>query len=326
MLLLGIAWLLPTQRQKFTMVHGLAILWLGYAALATLWAPDWTGAWSSLLDLALLVGVLWIGEGEALLQGACVGIVGLGALACWESWQGQIVGQTLGNPNYLGEAAALGISWALVGQHRALALCLLPALALSGSRASLLGLALALAWIWFERCEGLTARSLLVGAALAAALGAVIFADNSSLLMRAEWWQHAIGQFKWLGNSPGSFWTQFPLHNTAYFQGVAQERPEWPHNELVDWTFTLGVGAIVPVWLSFLLWQDRANRPIWLCAGAIAILGFPLHTPCTILLLGACASLSSQHLSRIGALRRAGRDPGPLGLALAHPTDDRRGT
>jgi len=314
-LLLGLAWL--WQPVKLTLVHLLTLLWLAYVALAAYWAPDRTGALGSLLDLALLVGVLWIGRGEELLSGACVGVAGLGALACWESWQGQISGQLLGNPNYLGEAAAIGISWALVGRRWGMALCLCPALVLSGSRASLLGLGLVVVWLGYRQCRGLWARFILVDLALGALVWAMVFSNSTSLFMRLDWWQVALENLVPFGHGPGSFWQSLPVHNVTYFQGVMQERPEWPHNELVDWLFTLGLGAIFPIALCFVLWQDKARRPLWLCVAVVVALGFPLHVPSTILLLGSLAGLSAEHLPRLGLARRPWRDAGKVGVEPA---------
>lgn len=311
--------MLCNRPPRLTWVQGLALAWLAYTALALLWSEDLAGAQASLLDLVLLVGVICLCDGEAALRGAGAGLCLLGGLACWEWSVGLSPGQILGNPNYLGEAGALGIFWALAGRRQVTALACLACVLLSGSRASLVGLGL-VGLVWFyQGTRGVWARILLGDVVLCAGFWALVFWRSDSLLMREHWWEVALGHLQVFGWGPGSFWTTFPKFNTEYFIDLAnamQERPEWPHNEVVDLVFTLGLGAIFPVLFAIVI---ARSAPSWALVASVPILllGFPLHLPTSILLLGALVEVHSRSLPELGLVLRTWRAACSSRLAAA---------
>ena len=314
MALLGIGLAFYAKKINVTLATALLLTWWGAASLGVLWSPAPFAGLRELWMLTVLILAFAVGQtgsAESLLEGAAWGTLVSVALAALDRWAGiTLVPQAFppsgffSNKNFLGEASALLGLWMLLGRKYWLgtALCLGPFI--TNYRAGILVLALAGFYLVWERYKNLA----LVGG-LFGAIAAWHFGSIDSLNLRWDIWTQALSNLTWFGHGSGSFSQLFPSHNLVY--DLMIDRPEHPHNELVNQVFTLGVFALLPI--AVFVWVC-ANAPrkerIWLFA-ALAPIGFsfPLQLPISLLALGLVAGSADRNGRNLGnwLLGRRGR-------------------
>ena len=301
-LLVGLPLVLWQSRTTVTWAHVALLAWLGVTTITALWASNSGLAWAEVLAIGLLTMAFWIGQDsmDLAMSGAAWGL-GLSSVLVLLHLLGHtpLPGSVqpaglFSNKNFLGEASAMVLVWALWRQRWVLAILVLPSVALISTREAFLGLGLAgVAWLHGKR-PWLGQLAFGIGFALACTW------NSESLQLRFVWWGEALSHLAWLGHGPGSFWPLFPEFNHTYaLSGSLLERPEYPHNELVGLAFGLGLWAIVPV--AFLALLAFGRDKILLVVPAVAcLLAFPLHVPGSLLLVGLLAGHCSGGLPGIG--------------------------
>lgn len=152
-----------------------------------------------------------------------------------------------------------------------------------------------------------------------------------SISERLNIWADSYEGMSLAGNGVGSFYALFPKEATRV--DTLFNRPDHAHNELVEFTFELGIiGAVAFAALGLLAFgsspESAALLAIILCAG----FGFPLHEPCSGFIAAVVAGrlYRTRHgLRRYGA---HGANTGNAGLyydwyagtVLSIPTPGRR--
>lgn len=303
---------------------GLGFVVLAYATLSLLWTRVPVEGVQAWWQLVLFLGAAALGARERdlapMFAGAAIGmgINGAFALAQLWGWQGiiQIAAPAglFANKNFMGETAAL----ALVGVifSRFWYLMPLPALALvlSGCRGAWLAAGVAIIvwlWRWFPLRRG--------GLILVALTAYLLLLDHvtsygpGDITARWQIWHDTIDGFTLLGHGIGGYVIDFPLYQTHYPLAM---KTEYAHDDYLQLIFELGVGAIPLLVLAGRIVRNAVGTA---GLGALAFLvealvGFPLHMPCTVLLGGVVAGhvLGRWNLVRAGV--GAGRGDGGTGF------------
>lgn len=305
-LALGLSFSLTLPRFSLNTIWALA--WLLLSLITLLLAPsqlDWA---NSIIHLVLLIGAFLLGAQVSSLRylsmGILLGLAPSAVLVMLEVFGIKLVPAMYPpaglfiNKNIMAEGAALAMILAL-GLRQLYGIALLPAIILTECRAAILGLVLAAATWLYSKSKPV---ALLLGVAAAFPLLAIVFmgkglghwASNADLISRWDMWVPLISNLKPFGWGLGAFHTSFPSINTAY--DLFRDRPEFPHNEILDLAFCLGIGAIFPLGLLWSTWRLGSpwERSFLICTVCIAFAGFPLHSPLTVLLIGIVAG----HISR----------------------------
>lgn len=322
-------------RVRPTPAHWLGLALVAYAAASLWWTPViWDGLqglWFLLLwGAAFCLGAEREEMGDVY-AGVALGLVPSAVLAVFQinnvSPVLQLVGPAglFGNKNFMGEIAAL----ALIGvagkevthaeaadkawprRLRLAGLLLAPAvsLALSGSRASWLAVAVAAAlWGWKRRPK-LTAAAILAALVLT---GYAVLSRPSiawTLEVRHDLWLDTIDGMTWKGNGIGSFYVWEPAHATR--MDTVKERATHAHDDPLELAYELGAAAslylaVVVIALAGPREAERLVLAAFLVEGS---LGFPLYNPATALVgaLTAGCLCGTGHRLRL-ALAGGGRD------------------
>jgi hypothetical protein len=190
------------------------------------------------------------------------------------------------NRNFLAEGLAIVLVWQACQRRWLLCGALAVGLALTHSHAAGGAVAVAGAWAGWRRNPLVGTVVLVAGVCLAATLPGSWLSSGG---LRLEVWRAALAHLTWLGHGIGSFPYLIDSWLPGGKPGMAGEML-WaaPHNELVNWVFELGVGAIAPVGLAIATWRgaDEQTRCALLAGATVAAFGFPLHLPFTCLVLG----------------------------------------
>lgn len=302
-----------TQCYRFTIIHGLGVALLSYAALSLLWTPNGWDGLDALAKLLLLAALFHVGAALPSLKpvyvGAALGIWVNSAVVIAQIANGAedppfLASGLFFNRNYLVEPAALVLIGVVVHRLWWLVPGLLPSvlplallmpwnygasardlLALPQGRGALLALAAA----GILALPGRTSRAIAALAALAALGLVALLATNASLPQRAIIWLSTLDGMTWWGNGLGSFYTLFPSHAPAWDFLVS--RPVHAHNDFLELIYDLGLGG-----LPFLAVLAGAYVAPWraehfVLAGLMveAAFGFPLHLPATVFVGGLVA-------------------------------------
>ncbi len=268
---------------------------ISWAALSLIWTPILAYGVNEVWKWLLLAMAFMVGAGLAdlkgLFRGMAVGIVPSAVLAF-----GQFVSAgTFGNPDLMGEAAALVLLGLLVTEARPL-ICAAPALCLAMSHARGALLAFGIAIVAAFKVRGL----LLALAPLALMILLVVPASKNmlsthSMMERSQIWTNTAKGITWLGQGAGSYVTIYP--QLAPPEHVRSARPEHAHNDFLEFAFEYGgVGLILgAALLSLLIGSASLAVRYLLLAGAVeAAFGFPLHNPATAFVLAVVAGSASR--------------------------------
>jgi hypothetical protein len=269
-------------------------VFIGWALLSVLWAPQTEDAIGSAIELVIACGAFLFGAAiekpRALFVGFGIGV----PIATMFHWWG---------PDYdLGAEAAAAAAIALLAYPWGiLTRCLAAAnglvLLLSHSRGACLAACLVAAWLLVKR-RAFRSLALLLIVAIAI-LGWKVYDGGSfgSFGQRIAMWHDGIEALNWTGWGLGSVWTQYPLiasHMDVLAYGAA--RPEHLHDDFLEIAFEQGIiGAILA---GFALWT-LVYRQVWnpqtlILAAVLACstVDFSLHMPATLFMAAfACGGL-----------------------------------
>ncbi len=306
---------------SMTAVHWLGAAFLFYAGLSLAWSPS--GLFGMMQLAALGAVFIWascLEDIRPVLKGLATGLSVSALIALYQYYGWQIVPNVgiaglFFNPNLLAEASAL-LAILLVS-YRMWPWLIATAPGLVGfSRASLVALvAVGVMWLW--------SRSRWAAFNLMAACGVVIgfitmmWSERLiSVQQRFDLWRDTVGGLTWFGRGVGSYVYTFPEITERW--NVTKARPDHVHNDLLEFAYEFGVGVLpLLIGLTILVVRgDYAERYALVGVIAIAMFGFPFHSPVT----GFIAALVAGQLSRhIGVVRTNGFGSRPV-LSARVPT------
>lgn len=294
---------------KITLAHLFGALFVTWSAASLLWTPNRLDGTGELIRLVLLAQAFLYGSSLAslrpLLTGMACGLILSSATVLIQLVYPDIVLHTTAhsglfiNSGTLGEITALVLIGMIYYRCWWLALVLLPCIVLPQSRGAWLALVAAgIVWTWGR--SKLSALAIIAISAILLTYSLHLGFHASSVVQRLGMYWDAISGLTWLGHGVGSFWTDYaPLSTTL---DIFIERPEHLHNDWLEIVFeqgAVGAGAVVILgaWCLF----NCARRPtvegyIFIGFAAEAIVGFPLHNPCTAFVAALCLG----HLARGG--------------------------
>lgn len=310
------ALLLAARLPAMNLGHKLMAAWLGYSAMTLLWTTDFWGGVAGLWLLTLIAIAFWLGSNLQTaptwtLYGFGYGVAVSGVLVVLEQFtqtefQAAIPNSGLFvNKNFLAEAGAVLLVWALLQRKFLLAFALIPTLWFTNCRSAVLALVVAVAVMFWHK-----SRAAAIG--LVAVLASVMVWDLPSLetsaTARVAYWYAALRNLTPFGHGLGSFYVDFPLLGSN--MDTYTTRPEFPHNELINWLYTLGLGAIFP--LALALWcfhrADAATaRPVLAACAVVSFFGFPLQLPFSAALFGLVAGCAIRHRCSVRPVVLPGR-------------------
>lgn len=311
----GSAVLVSLQRAppSLTRAHALGLAFFGYCAVSVLWSPIFVDAAQAFIKLCILALAFLVGFRSTDLKPL---YIGFGAGMCVNSVV--LIVQRLGfiefdgvglffNPTLNGEAAILilaalmtqGPWWIVIGTW--------PSMILSGSRAAVAAAAaIILTYLWQNRRRGyalLALASCILLCAVALWYGKFSYRPFE----RLDIWNDTLSGLTPFGRGIGSFWTTFPLY--ANHQNLLLSRPEHAHNDYLELTYELGIGAVLAFWLAIHLFRRAAatERRVFVAFAVLSLVGFPLFMPASAFLLALAAghaARNSPELRFIVVLRR----------------------
>jgi len=264
---------------EVTLAHILGSLFLLYAGLSLLWAPNFNIAFFEYCKLLVLGGVFCIGSCVQDLRNVFKGLaIGLGisvivALAQYFfDWNGVFkiypyipVGLFI-NPDLLCEFSAVMLLVLIAARLWFWLPVTLPGLLLVHSRAAILGLTIGLGmWAWRK------SKALVVILAIIC-IAVFYFKANAfnSAYDRLIIWIDTARNLTIFGHGVGSFDLLYPAFATM---DTSIARPMAAHNDWLQLIFDLGIGVafLVPIFIK--------KNIVLLSIAAIAFFDFPLHVP-----------------------------------------------
>jgi hypothetical protein len=167
----------------------------------------------------------------------------------------------------------------------------LPLLVLSHNRGGALVLAVGIA----GRYMGKVAAASVV----LTALGLIVIHPSVTDIERMQIWQAAYINLRWFGLGVGTFtdlWMQI--------DGV-MERPEFAHNDYIEFAFEYGIGALAVYCLIAWTFARTLSTewPVFAGFAALALFYFPLHTPLTAFIGCVAAGSIARNRMRVCGLQ-----------------------
>jgi hypothetical protein len=278
-----------TRASKITTAHVLLCLFMGYALLSFLWTPIIYDAMNIYWKFVVLAGLFWLGaeakDLRPVVVGAALGLwinsgIVIAQVNGWAAWpQLMVPGGLFMNKDLNGEIAVMVLAAAFAYRLWWVVPGVLPSFVLPGSRSSYVAAGVVvLSWVGgrFPRLS-----TMFVVLAAAGVAGYFIVRHDSSVAQRVHMWLDAYPGLKLWGNGIGSFYALYPRFATRLDTLV--ERPEHAHNDLVDLTFELGIGALLAVAFFVSCYRHKlaAERSVLLAFFVIGCFSFPLYMPAT---------------------------------------------
>lgn len=266
------------------------LLWacLTVAGVSLFWTPMFYIGADEALKLAFLAGAFWLGvsliDARPLWEGLIAGVLLSVAFAAMQAFgydaipQSAAPGGLFGNRNFLADACTVALIAAVLMRHWAPAALLLVAIALAGSKATIVALLLVGA-AWFAPRRPLVSWGLL---GMVCALAVLLLSMwHDSVSVRFEIWVVALAGIVPFGHGIGSFAATYPGY-------------EHVHNEPLQLIYEYGILSAPFFLLAFTTlkgWSDEVELEalVLLAVGAIACFSFPLHMPVTALAASVAA-------------------------------------
>jgi len=295
--------------RSITRADALGVAFVAYCALSVAWSPVFVEAADELMKLGILALLFVVGRSVSSLLSAYIGfgagmtvnsvIMIVERVAYGVETQGIGINPEFGgvalphvglffNPNFAAESAAVVVVALAMSRLWWLVLGVWPTLVLAGSRGAILGLLAA-------ACGYLAPRSRLGAFALATAgiVGVVLafmLANRSTagISDRLHIWTDTLSGLTLFGHGIGSYWVTFPQFATF---DVNLSRPDHAHNDALELSYELGIGAVCAAWLviELLRYANETERLAIIAFLAIGLAGFPLHLPATAFLFAVMA-------------------------------------
>lgn len=267
-------------RPRWSVVHSMIAVLMIWAAITARWAPVTAVALDALWKMGLGLLLFCIGfevrnlDRVYILAGLALGVSSGAAIYQAMAGQYPVIG-LFGNPNMLGEAAALVVVGLIAGDFRSwivAGLAVLPALVLSQARGALLAALVGLAGY-----RSAIVLILVCGAAVLLLPAQRDFLSTNSMIERATIWSDTVSQLEFFGHGIGGYAES--LNSTLSYRVV-----EHAHNDLLELFFELGApGLLLALLIGSLILASAGQRERLVLAalGVEAMFGFPFHTPAT---------------------------------------------
>jgi len=280
--------LLFWYKVEITLIHILGSLFLLYAGLSLIWAPNFNISFFEYCKLLVLAGVFCISFNLlAVYKGLAIGL-GISAfvgLAQWQwDWNGifklypNVASGLLINPDLLCEFSAVMFLALFVSRLWFWLPVTLPGLILVHSRAAILGLTVGLCmWAWQK-----SRRLVLVFISVCIYVFGIKINGFFSAYDRLTIWIDTVRGLTLFGHGVGSFDLLYPTYATT---DTSIARPMNAHNDLLQLMFDLGIGVVPLLVMIGLLLYARNNAAIYsskivfVAITAISFFSFPLHIP-----------------------------------------------
>jgi hypothetical protein len=294
-----ISWLDP--RAIDWRILAIAVVYLAYAALSLLWAPDVLTGANDLFRLLIIAAAFLAGAAiddlDQVIAGLAWGVaLSLAVVLLQIAGTPLIVGTEPAsglfyNREVLGETAAPLLVWALCMRRWTLSSLLAVTVALTLSRVGMVSAVGALT-IMYPRRAWLPLLIAGIGAVWAYTLHLPPFTPDklASGAQRLMVWGWALNGISFLGKGIGSF---AAIHPDA----------EYAHSDLLQLGFETGlIGIAVGVVLFVALWRRSrgAQRALLIALGIEAAISFPLHMP----VIAFVSAVLAGSLTRAGDLVR----------------------
>lgn len=263
-------------RPRWSVIHIPIALLIGWALYTAQWTPHTADAidalWKISLGLMLFCAGFEARSLDRFYVAAGVALIPSSFAAIWQVVQGLPGTGLFGNPNMMGEVAALVVV-ALAGQQSwIMAAAVLPALILAQSRGAVLA-----ALLLLVGHRSIVVVILACAAALFLLPGHRDFLSSNSLVERATIWSDTLSQIAFFGHGIGGFAES--LNST-----LGNRLVEHAHNDFLEMAFELGVPGLVlgAMILFMIMFGARHNEfSVLMAFGVEAMFGFPLHAPAT---------------------------------------------
>jgi hypothetical protein len=271
------------RKGELTRVHWLGIWFVGYSALSLLWAVNFPDAVWGFAVVLIWAGSFWLGSTLESLDGIWRGLaIGLSVSSLVSIVQAAgfhplPVADVAGYPGLLysplvsGSASAMVIVGLICHRLWRYIPGVLPLLVLSHNRGGALVVGVGLA----GRYLGWRA----VAAIVVTAAVVMYFHPSPSDIQRMQIWDAAYSNLRWFGLGPGSF-TDLWMMVKELGQDV-MERPEFAHNDYIQFIFEAGCGSILVFALmaAILARTEAKEWPVFAGFAALGLFFFPFHTP-----------------------------------------------
>lgn len=112
---------------------------------------------------------------------------------------------------------------------------------------------------------------------------------EGSVIERLSIWLDTIDGLSWFGHGLGSYYVTYP--DFGHRVDTLYARPEHAHNDLLEFIYEMGIGAVLPVALSVSIWRASlaTEKAIFLGFMVESMFSFPLHMPATAACFGIVA-------------------------------------
>lgn len=275
---------------RFTTGHLTALLFAWWCTTSMLWAGYPLDGIDALGRMVLLAGAFCLGAQlqsiRPVMIGSGLGLSVSSALAILQ-WYGitSIVdapgpaGLFL-NKNFLAEAAALVIVYAVASRIWWLVLAMLPAVVLPQARGAWLAIAVCAVIMLWQRSRIAT----IIATALAIAfMGyAVLSVPLFSMTERMAIWQDTAANLSLFGYGIGGFVENFPLIAKQF--AMVTSRPRQAHNEYLQVAFEtgfVGLALMIPLLVTLLRGPATPVRLVLIAMLVEACFAFPFQMPAT---------------------------------------------
>ena len=295
------------------LVVGLLGFW---ATLSLIWTTVFDDGIYQLAQFAVIAGCLVIGTSvrslRAFYTGAAYGLAISSFIAIlqflgYEPVQTTLWGTDIGphqvppsglfiNPDLLGEICIVVLVGLWTYRQYWMTILVLPGLILSQSRTAMVAAVICvLAYAWPRaRWKSLLAIPLLI--AIVYAIAPYKWHIETLGGGRLDLWLDTLQGLTFWGHGVGSFYSTFIKYATHV--DTFHYQPDNAHNDLLQFTFELGVPAAVALvaTLSVVWWQAfEPERLVLLAFAVIGMLAFPLHEPATAAVFGIVAGYAARN-------------------------------
>lgn len=270
-----------------TAFHWLGVLFVGYAAVRTLYAPIFEDSICGLWMLCIVAASFWLGSTltsmRQLYAGLWIGGFVSSCVAVLQANDNYVVPYDTATPaglyvNSVSQGVILSLLVVALVSERMLwrAAMLVPGILLSGSRGAWLALAVGLLATYTRRKSVFVA---LVGVAGALFVVHVVYGSGGAVWAsdkeRLDIWYLAANNFTLWGYGPGSFFSWLLWREQGSFY------PEYAHNDALQLIFEYGAVAAIPIGIGcFVLTRERsAEWPVIVAFITAGCYSMPLAIP-----------------------------------------------
>jgi hypothetical protein len=285
-----------------TQLHWLGIWFIFFTVLSLTWAVNFYDSVWGFFIVLIWAGSFWLGStlesiGD-LWKGLAIGLTVSSVVALAQLSGFHPVSVEKGYPGLLysplvsGSVSALVIVGLVCHKAWRYVPGVLTLLVLSHNRGG-----------WLVMAVGLAGRYLgwrAMTAIVFTAAGIMYFHPSPSDIQRMQIWDAAYSNLRWFGLGPGSF-TDLWMMVKELGQDV-MERPEFAHNDYIQFVFEAGAGSILVFALmaAILARSEAKEWPVFAGFSALALFYFPLHSPLSAFI----GCIAAGHIAGTGAYLR----------------------